>query len=46
MRKREIRSKTGVMISYISTPKEREEAKKKLFATLDRIYENYKKTKH
>ncbi len=40
---KKMKSKTGVMIKRTLSDKEREEARKRLYHTLDKIYENYKK---
>lgn len=43
METKRIKSKTGVMIKRKLSDIEREEARKRLFKVLDRIYENYEK---
>ena len=39
------KTKAGIMIKRILTPKEREEAKKRLFKLMDKIYERTAKNK-
>ncbi len=38
MQKRVRKTKVGYAITYIATPEEREQAKKELYASLERIY--------
>ncbi len=45
MRKVITKTKIGTMTSYITTPEEREEARKQLFEIMDRIYERTMKMK-
>lgn len=46
MKKQIVKIKAGVMIKRILTPKEKEEAKKKLFEVLNKIYEKHQKIRH